>query len=212
MSTFSPEFVMNELAQLFPVVYASLSYGTFQAKDYFDNQSYEEDKKIDSYLAPHLVRHHALHQLKREGQDAYADNGISFNDIPFSGIHINFGRYQVKVLKSNKGDLPIPGHSKARMAYYDNQFFDWGDNDPSTVKLLLLWNVDSSYSLSVLSLAFPKSGGISRDSVSAHWHCKIPKNILYGEYKADDEIQIEEIFDLPIERIDLDQTGTDDEK
>lgn len=205
----SPEIVMQELSPLFPSIYSALDFGAGKAKEFFEKQETLEGKNIDLYLAPHLVRYYALNFLKRNGQDAREDNELSLDNIPFNGIHINHGCYQIKILKSNKGDLPVPGHSKTRREYYDQRFIDFGNGELQDVKLILLWNVDMFYGLGILSLAFPKSGGITRESVTAHWHCKIPEKMLYGKYMITDKITVEEILDLPIEKIDIDKTGTD---
>lgn len=159
MSTLSPEIVMQGLSPLFPIIYSALDFGVLKAKEFFENQENSAGKNIDLYLAPHLVRYHALNFLKQSGQDAREDNELSLDNIPFNGIHINHGCYQIKILKSNKGDLPVPGHSRTRREYYDQRLIDFGNGEPSDVKLLLLWNVDRLYGLGVLSLAFPKSGG-----------------------------------------------------
>lgn len=61
----------------------------------------------------------------------------------------------------------------------------------------------------MLSLACPKSGGTTRDSVEDHWLCKIPDYILYGKYIQGTKIKDEDIFDLPLDD-DIYETGTDD--
>lgn len=218
MNDFTPESIMKALVTFFPVANAALEHGVFKAKEFFDTQTYEEDRIIDRYFAPHIVRFHALRHLKRAGQNAYDDiddNDINLISIPFNGIHINYGRYQIKILKSNHGDLPVPGYSIKRRAFYDQpfltNFISDNENDTSLIKLLLLWNVKNNYeNLGVLSLACPKSGKETRESVEHHFHCKIPSKLLYGEYKIADEITPDEIFDLPLKEIALDETGTEE--
>jgi hypothetical protein len=116
MSDFTPEFVMRDLAHLFPIVYTALDSGVFKAREYFEKQENEDDRKVDKYLAPNIVRYHAVRHLRRAGQDAHEDddNEMSMSPIPNNGIHVNYKKYKIKILKSNKGDLPIPGYSQSR--------------------------------------------------------------------------------------------------
>jgi hypothetical protein len=213
MNNFTPESVMKDLSRLFPLVYTAFDYGVFKAREYFENQENEDDKIIDRYLAPNLVRFHAVRYLRRAGEDAHEDeeNDISMSPIPNNGIHVNCGKYHIKILKSNKGDLPVPGHSQSRRTFYDQPFLEYSDNvDFLNIKLILLWNVDKSYTLGILSLACPKSGEQTRESVTHHWHCRIPTRMLYGEFNDTDVITTAEILDLDLEH-DI-ETGTDDAK
>lgn len=216
MSDFTPESAMRDLARVITTIYTALDSGIFKAREFFQKQENEDEKKVDRYLAPNIVRFHAVRYLRRAGQDAYDDNENEMNMslIPNNGIHVNYGRYKIKILKSNKGDLPIPGHSLSRRNFYDQPFLRYVDNeDFLDIKLILLWNVDQSYTLGKLSLACPKSGELTRESVSHHWHCNIPTKILYGEFNETDIITPDEILDLELESdIDLDETGTDDTK
>ncbi len=210
MSMFSPKPIMKDLAVLFPLVYGAMDYAIAQTKDFFENQENAQDRIIDPYLAPNQVRFHAVKYLKRAGQDVQEDNDLSIANIPNNGMHINFGRYQIKILKSSRGDLPVPGHSRIRQGYYsqDNLF---NDDDPNmTINLLILWNAQIDFNgLGVLSLACPKAGGVTRESVAHHFHCEIPQKLLYGVYNVSDEIQDSEIYDLPL-KLDIEETGTDD--
>jgi hypothetical protein len=213
MSKFDPNYVMRNLINLFPLVYTALDYGVMNTKDFFGKQENQrEDMAIDPYLAPNLVRYHAINYLRKVGQDVDYDSlGNSYNieKIPNNGIHINHGQYQIKILKSNNGDLPVPGQSKSRRDYYCQPNLFSGEDDVSDVRLLLMWNVDHQYCLDVLSLACPKFGGTRRDSVMDHWHCPIPKKLLYGNFRGNVIIPNEEIYDLDIENLDIDKTGTD---
>lgn len=211
MSNFTPESVMAELAFLIRLIYTALDTSVSKAREYFAKQEYEDQRNVDKYLAPNMIRWETLSQLKRAGQNAREEeeNGISMSDLPNNGIHIDFKNYSIKVLKSQNGDLPVPGYSQSRRNFYDQP--NLYDGDFSSINLLLLWNIDKPYSLGLLSLACPKSGEETRESVSHHWHCRIPNRILYGEFNETDKIEPNEILDLDID-IDLDETGTDDEK
>lgn len=213
--TVNPISVMKDLSFLFPIIYTALDHGVSKTKEFFQNQEEEPDKKIDPYFAPNHVRFYALRHLKRAGQDVYEDDvtdDLSVANIPNNGMHINYGRYQIKILKSNNGDLPVPGHSRIRQGYYSQpSFLDCDEAANSmTINLLLLWNVKWGYAgLGVLTLACPKAGGSTRESVSHHFHVGIPPKMLYGEYNIGDTINEEEVYDLPL-RPNIEETGTGD--
>jgi hypothetical protein len=214
MSIPRPEFVMREISGLVPLVHSALDHGVFKAKDFFDNQENVTDRAINKSLAPNLVRFYALQELKRSGQDAYEDSvGVDFPNIPNNGIHISYDNYEIKILKSNRGEIPVPGNSKSRRNFYDqpellNHTINQDDNvDHKNINLnlLLLWDVITPYNLDILTLACPKQGDKSRDSVEAHWHCRIPDKILLGKYEISETIEVEEILDLPLKDKKIDE-------
>lgn len=212
MKHLTPESTMKDLAPIIPTIYTALDHGIFKTKEFFETQERKDDRGIDRYLAPNVVRYYAIRHLIRAGQEAFEDNELSLDNIPNNGIHINCDPYQIKILKSNCGGLPTPGHSIKRQEYYDQLFPGFPDieEDLSIINLLLLWDIKGNYDgLRALSLACPKSGKETRDSVQHHFHCKIPTKLLYGEYSDTDVITFEEILDLQFDNVHLDETGTE---
>jgi hypothetical protein len=192
-----PKEVLDDLLEFLPVVCSALDYGVFQAREFFE----AEGREIDRFLAPNLMRYHAKQLLLRHGHEAEDDNEMDVENVPNNGMYVTFGRYHIRILKSLRGDLPIPGQSMSRQLFYQQMalFSHVDGGTQENINLLLLWNVDSYYTLGELSLACPKSGKTSRESVTSHWHCKIPEDYLLGRPipRTAREL-VEEIYDLPI--------------
>ena len=177
------EKVFNDLSESFPVVYSALGHGTFKAKEFFENQDNDENKIINKFLAPNLVRYYAKMMLKREGREVFEeDDKFQINQIPNNGLCYIHDQYLIRILKSFKGELPTPGQSESRQKFYSQQQtfkFSLSEGTKNEyINLLLLWDVDSHYNLTSLSLACPKAGNTTVESVKTHWHCEIPNSLL----------------------------------
>jgi hypothetical protein len=100
------------------------------------------------------------------------NNGLS---LSYRGDHL----YVLRLLKAQEGQLPAPGASRARQAFWHQQLlFDYdapaaAELRPS-LNLLVLWEADAAYTLRRLSLVCPKVGGLTRESVAAYWVAEIP--------------------------------------
>ncbi len=197
------ESVLQKLSELWPITYSALDFGIFKTQEFFDNQEREQDKVIDRYLAPNLVRYHAIQVLNGLGHEVREDNDINLENVANNGIHIKYGSYNLRILKSNLMEIPVPGHSKTRQVFYHQGQINFppdknNNKDLMEINLLLLWSVEYPYSLSNLSLACPKAGGSTRESVLHHWHEKIPESFLYGSDIVKTQKGISEILDLDI--------------
>ena len=187
---------LRELANIFPVVNSALNYATFKSSWFFRQQEADEYRKIDRYLAPNLVRFYALQALHND-----KEGDFNVLNVPNNGLYLTKNNYNIRILKSCNGKLPVPGHSLARQKFYRQEqtsFYFLEDFDVVEVKLnlIILWEVTSDYSLGKLSLACPKSGDFKRESVTAHWHCIIPDLLLRtGNQIVPESIEVE---DLPL--------------
>lgn len=211
-----PQTVLKELSHLLPIIYSALDYGTFRAQEFFDQQESEKYKMINRYLAPDLVRYYAIQVLEKKGQTiTHDEDDLNLEEVPNNGICICYGRYNIRILKSKNGDLPIPGHSKTRQEFYHQLSLNFpsgsGEDERfEKINLLLLWDVSYPYRLGSLSLACPKAGGITKDSVVAHWHCAIPDALLFGDLNSQTYIEDVEVEDLPISLNTSTRTGTEE--
>ncbi len=169
---------LRDLVRLIPLITRALEHGTYTAREYFDSIK----QGIDPYLAAMLARFHATLQLKRLGQEA-SEEVMSIHKIPNIGIYIHYGIYHIRVLKSDDGQLPIPG-SVRREAFYNQQ--PWlfpsmsEDEEKEGINLLILWDTHSRYNLNSLYLVYPKQGGRTKDSIDYFWRDKIPENYMFG--------------------------------
>lgn len=173
------EKVFNELSVLFPVVNTALEHGTFQAREFFENQN----KPINKSLAPNLVRYYAKMILQRDGREVFEEDGkFHINQIPNNGLCIIHGQYWIRILKSAKGELPTQGQSKTKQRFYSQQqyfiFPSLEEIKKENINLLLLWETDSRYNLGNLTLACPKAGNTTAESVEIYWRSEIPNSLL----------------------------------
>jgi hypothetical protein len=85
----------------------------------------------------------------------------------------------LRILKALEGQLPAPGASRARQAFWQQQLiFDYAAPSAAELRpslnLLVLWETDAAYTLRRLSLVCPKVGALTRESVAAYWMTEIP--------------------------------------
>jgi hypothetical protein len=176
----APAHVLRALAPLWPPLYTALEWATQQTRAYFD----AEDTPVDRHLAPNLIRYQAKQYLVRLGHDAREEDGeaYAFQTLPNNGLSLSYRGdhlYVLRILKALEGQLPAPGTSHARQAFWQQQLlFDYdapsaADIRPS-LNLLVLWEADAAYILRRLSLVCPKVGALTRESVAAYWSIEIP--------------------------------------
>jgi hypothetical protein len=171
------EAALRDLVWLIPLITRALEHGTYTAREYFDSIN----QAIDPYLAAMLARFHATLQLRRLGQEA-SEEPMTLHRIPNIGIYIHYGIYHIRVLRSDGGQLPIPG-SVSREGFYSQQPclpFPSMSEDDEGINLLILWDTRSKYNLNNLYLVYPKQGGRTKDSIDYFWNDKIPENYMFG--------------------------------
>ena len=176
----APAHVLQALAPLWPPLYTALEWATQQTRVYFQ----AEGAPVDRHLAPSLVRYQAKRQLARLGHDVQEEEGegYAFQPLPNNGLSLSYRGdllYVLRVLKALEGQLPAPGASRARQAFWHQQLlFDYAAPSAAEMRpslnLLVLWEADAAYTLRRLSLVCPKVGALTRESVAAHWAVEIP--------------------------------------
>ena len=100
------------------------------------------------------------------------NNGLS---LSYRGDHL----YVLRILKALEGQLPAPGASRARQAFWQQQLlFDYDAPSAAELRpslnLLVLWEADAAYTLRHLWLVCPKVGGLTRESVATVWLTQDP--------------------------------------
>ena len=123
----APAHVLQALAPVWPPLYTALEWATQQTRAYFD----AEGVPIDRHLAPSLVRYQAKRSLARLGHDAQEEEGeaYAFQTLPNNGLSLSYRGdllYVLRILKALEGQLPAPGASRARQAFWQQQMlFDY---------------------------------------------------------------------------------------
>jgi hypothetical protein len=176
----APAHVLQALMPLWPPLYTALEWATQQTRAYFDVGG----MPIDRHLAPSLVRYQAKRHLARLGHAAQEEEGeaYAFQTLPNNGLSLSYRGdllYVLRILKALEGQLPAPGASRARQAFWHQQLiFDYAAPSAAELRpslnLLVLWDTDAAYTLRRLSLVCPKVGGLTRESVAAYWTVEIP--------------------------------------
>jgi hypothetical protein len=176
----APAHVLQALAPVWPPLYTALEWATQQTRAYFD----AEGTPIDRHLAPSLVRYQAKRALARLGHAAQEEEGeaYAFQTLPNNGLSLSYRGdllYVLRILKALEGQLPAPGASRARQAFWQQQMrFDYDAPSAAELRpslnLLVLWETDAAYTLRRLSLVCPKVGALTRESVAAYWTIEIP--------------------------------------
>jgi hypothetical protein len=174
----APERVLRALAPLWPPLYTALEWATQQTRAYFD----AEGTPVDRHLAPSLVRYQAKRYLARLGHAAQEDEAYAFQTLPNNGLSLSYRGdllYVLRILKALEGQLPAPGASRARQAFWHQQLiFDYAAPPVAELRpslnLLVVWETSAAYTLRRLSLVCPKVGGLTRESVAAYWTIEIP--------------------------------------
>lgn len=185
-----PEETLAQLASLILPLYRSIEASIQEARGFFD----EREVSVDPYLFPCLVRYHAKLFLEEAGQTA----DYELDDLANNGLYLRFGGYQIRVLKSDNGKLPVPGTSRPKQEFYSQQLeFDFMQSAPGQpirglLNLVVLWDVTGLRNLERLTLVCPKAGSTTRDSVEQHWEIQIP----HPAYLQESGPQFEVVEDL----------------
>lgn len=212
------EEVIDQTGSVLAVIHQALEYGIENTRAFFQSRNHEDEigqLKVDSSLAPHLVRYFAKDFLVEYGYSVIEEEAAyEINEVPQNGLWVILGRFHFRIWKSSDGRVPVPGHSRIKQEYYQQSFHqytfrfpDLDTGDPSTTKpiaCIVLWSTDSSYSrLNGIRLACPKKGDVSRASIDVHWNVPVEHPVLSLAPKPADESEVADGFtedDLPITR------------
>ena len=149
----SPEDTKARLAWLLPDIYRAFEHGVFKANNYFDAEGI--DHEPFSFAA--LVRLHAKDYLKKKGHE-----NLELERVMLCGLSLRTEEELIKIWKSDDSELPTPGTSVPKAAFYQ-QSFDFEDRaadaeDNGVLRLVILWNLSSlRKNLEALWLVCPKS-------------------------------------------------------
>lgn len=162
-----PDDVIRDLQPLTPHFYQALEAGAVVARAFFD----ERGDEVEPYHFASTVRYVAKRSLGEAGLIVE----VEVDDLANNGLSLTYEQYNVRIRKRDEDGLPVPGHSRVLQDFYQ-QSLRLLPETAERVNLLILWDIlRPSFALTeTLYLACPKSGGITRDSVSAHWLVQLP--------------------------------------
>jgi hypothetical protein len=209
-STPDPDQVRSELRDVTDVVWMALEVGISRAREYFDELGVENDP----HLAAHITRYHAKLFLEEHQQHAEYER----RELSNSGLSLLVQRaercYDLRVRKSDDGELPVPQSAAMQSFYYQPVLIGFeGDVPPvETIKLLILWEAPKTYThIAGVTLACPSVGGSYRGEVEAHWRINVPHpatTTVFAPTEVESEVPEEPITELAIEALPDEMTGT----
>jgi hypothetical protein len=205
--SYTPSFrdIFPKVKPLLIMVNQSLEDAIPTAKVFFETQG----KSIDRYLFPHLVRFYVKSHLETAGLSIQMDEDeeepeaiYQFERLMNNGLSGTYNGFRFRILKADKGELPIPS-SEIKRKYYNQQLPLPLDMPPDSEfvrpNLVILWEVNTRYDFRQLRLVCPKSGGKTRDSVEAYFNEPVPHAVEL--LKARKSKAAEEDLDLSVREI-----------
>jgi len=150
-------------------------------------QHFKTTRPDDPWLFAHQARYIALRKMRQDGLE---ELGYKLVDIAHSGIFIQSDDYEIRVLKATyridreAGTLirsvPNPG-TMARREYFEQPALFEIPREyllldiARRLKLVVLWDHDTTHQLNYLDLACPKRWTQSSNCVELHWLQPIPE-------------------------------------
>jgi len=172
------------LSPILPEIYAGFENAVFEARDYFAAKSISLDRSALSML----IRLHVKDRLQKMGM-----TDVVLENPALCGLSFRHQDVCVRIWKSEDHQLPDPGASKTRQAYYQYSLpFDDGKNYR---KFVILWNLDGGFHFT-LWLVCPKNFDSETRESEVHWYAPIPDLAL----AITSETKVSRPSDLPIRR------------
>lgn len=157
----SPEEALKMLSPILPELYAGFENGLFEARDYFNAKHIALDRSALSML----VRLHVKDRLAKAGLKE-----VTLENPSLCGLHFVYKDIQIRVWKSEDHNLPDPGPSEQRQAFYQYSL-GFPDGQPYR-KFAILWNLDDLGGLT-LWLVCPKNFDAETRVSELHWYAPI---------------------------------------
>ena len=158
----SRETVRADVDPLLPILRQLLDDAAGRAREYPQMNL----ERRDLCFMSHLVRLHVKSGLMGLGFDC--------RDIANTGLFFTYGRYPIRILKADEGDLPVPGQSRKMQDYYGQahslELFPRETRQQTDgPNLIILWDTNADYFVDSLKLICPRAGGDTKASVEIHW-------------------------------------------
>lgn len=192
----SHDKIRHDLEELIFAVHSAFEDTPRLAKQFFEDQK----RKVDPFLINDLIRYYIKRHLVSLQFDVTENYDV--DDLPNNGLSVTYSGHRVRILKAERGDLPVP-HSDTKIDFYNQQLsLDSLVDDDGNLRqpalrpnVLILWELTNNYDFNQLYLACPKTGGKKRKSVTAYFNEAIehPVYSLKPEGQAVEMTQEDEI-------------------
>ena len=172
----SKEQAFQELADLIAMLYVAFpEVARERVIPYFSTRERVPNPRLFTDMCRYEVRELLLNWGIEVCDDNDADE-IDLRKIANNGIEILYRkhveRWGLKLLRSRNGEVPGPGDSKRRRAYYAQQM-RLSQSRPNAV---ILWDFDPDYTEVSLRLALPREVDRNGD-VSCYYNVPIPRPV-----------------------------------
>jgi len=158
----SPEESLEKLAPIFTELYAGFESGIFKAREYFEVEHIVTDLSVASML----IRLHVKDRLLKAGLKE-----VKLENHSLCGLDFIYKDTHVRVWKSDDHNLPDPGRSLARQAFYQYNL-EFPDRVPYN-KFIILWNLNNTGGVT-LWLECPKDFDAETRVSEVHWFVPVP--------------------------------------
>jgi len=179
--------VLAEIAPIVPVMHTALKVGLDGVRQYFEQQ---HENIPDPNLAPDLVRWHARRYLDNAAHAVHhLPEDYERQPLGNIGLMLAWRRFRFRMRKARDGELPVPA-SDTQREFYDQLCFEFEQEDPNELNLMILWDTDKEYKhLTSLMVVLPRVGGADRDTTQAYWSAPILDAVSAGA--GEDDLHME---------------------
>ena len=218
--------LLDDLRHLTNAVQEYLPQAAEIVLPYFKNRK----REVSRPLVSNMIRYELKALLLEAGipvtdeEDAEGLTYLSENEkvpmepIANDGLEGTFKGYRFKILRSDDGQLPTPGYSERKQAFYGQQLalFAVAPGDPPVhLNVVLLWSFDPNYRIPRLYLSVPRQGGKTRRSVKAYYTVPVPNPIDHMTGKRTQPLQAPQELSIGIKEnapITTSKVGTSERK
>ena len=190
------EEVVEEAGDVLVVIGAALQDACDRTHSFFSDH---EEGAPDANLSPNLVRWFAKRYLDTAGHAMHSlETDYEREELGNNGLLVACTNYQIRVRKAVAGFALPPAASEALDTFYDQAQLELPfpnlqpqsvqEEAEASIKLVLLWDVDSDYRLSSLTLALPRSGG---DDPQVYWSVPIQITNHSSEESGGGDLELE---------------------
>lgn len=199
----SHDRIRQDLEELIFAVHSAFEDTPRLAKKFFEDQKH----KVDPFLINDLIRYYIKQHLASLRFDVTENYDV--DDLPNNGLSVKYKGHHIRILKADRGNLPVP-HSDTKVDFYNQQLSldslvdgDGNVRQPALrPNVLILWELTSNYDFNQLYLACPKTGGKKREFVTAYFNETI-EHLVYSLKPEDQAVEMMEEDEIDIARIDI---------